>query len=268
MLELYAGRGIPVPQVLGTDEKAHSIYLQDLGDDCLESVVIGMPGKGREALYREILDILIRIQSLPLDEVSDMEGLARDRFIREFDFFTRHFLGDYLEADLAAPEKGELEQSFHAIASFLERPELFVPCHRDFHARNIFIHQGRPWIIDLQDSMPGLPFYDPASLLRDSYAILEDRSREALLEYYHNEARREGILDLDDREFSELFQLSAFQRNVKALGTFGYMVARGGKEYFRESIPATLDYLERFDREHPLTARPAEIILRATGRLA
>ncbi len=267
MLELYAGEGIPVPEVLDADEKTHSIYLRDLGDDSLESVVRLISDEEREALYGEIIDILIRVQSIPLEEVSDLEPLGSERFIREFEFFIEHFLDGYLKADTTPPEKRELERSFHRIASYLEKPEFFVTSHRDFHARNIFIHRGRPWIIDIQDSMPGLPLYDAASLLRDSYVTLEERTRQAILEYYRHEARRMGILDLDDRYFYDLFLLSAFQRNVKALGTFGYMVSRLGKDHFREAISPTLGYLERYDREHDLTRRPSEIILKMAGRL-
>ena len=47
-----------------------------------------------------------------------------------------------------------------------------VLCHRDYHSRNLMIHERRLYIIDYQDARMGPDTYDLASLLRDSYVDL------------------------------------------------------------------------------------------------
>ena len=44
-----------------------------------------------------------------------------------------------------------------------------VLCHRDYHSRNLMLHDRRLYIIDFQDARMGPDTYDLASLLRDSY---------------------------------------------------------------------------------------------------
>ena len=49
-------------------------------------------------------------------------------------------------------------------------------CHRDYHSRNLMLHDGRLHIIDFQDARLGPDTYDLASLLRDSYVDLDRRA--------------------------------------------------------------------------------------------
>ena len=47
-------------------------------------------------------------------------------------------------------------------------------CHRDYHSRNLMLHDEPLYIIDFQDARMGPDTYDLASLLRDSYVDLPD----------------------------------------------------------------------------------------------
>ena len=51
-----------------------------------------------------------------------------------------------------------------------------VLCHRDYHSRNLMLHDGRLYIIDFQDARMGPDTYDLVSLLRDSYVDLAERA--------------------------------------------------------------------------------------------
>ena len=42
-------------------------------------------------------------------------------------------------------------------------------CHRDYHSRNLMLHERQLYIIDFQDARMGPDTYDLVSLLRDSY---------------------------------------------------------------------------------------------------
>ena len=64
--------------------------------------------------------------------------------------------------------------------------------------------------------------------------------------------------------FLQRLDTAALQRNVKALGTFGYQAHRRGKPLYLRFIPPTVAHLERnFDRNpamRPLAARLSPIL--------
>ena len=53
-----------------------------------------------------------------------------------------------------------------------------VLCHRDYHSRNLMLHDDRLYIIDFQDARMGPDTYDLVSLLRDSYVDLPEQTVE------------------------------------------------------------------------------------------
>jgi aminoglycoside/choline kinase family phosphotransferase len=64
-----------------------------------------------------------------------------------------------------------------------------------------------------------------------------------------------------DRDFRRRFDLMALQRNLKALGTFGYQTTARGNTVYIQYIPRTLHYVranlvryERFARLRDLLA--------------
>ena len=73
-----------------------------------------------------------------------------------------------------------------------------VLCHRDYHSRNLMLHDGRLYIIDFQDARMGPDTYDLVSLLRDSYVDLPEQTVDELIAYFLAlKGRRPG----DDGEF-------------------------------------------------------------------
>ena len=51
-------------------------------------------------------------------------------------------------------------------------------CHRDYHSRNLMLHEAQLYIIDFQDARMGPDTYDLVSLLRDSYVDLPEQTVE------------------------------------------------------------------------------------------
>ena len=259
MHRLLKGR-VPVPELYAADNR-HGLYLlQDLGDDLVEYVVPLQDDRGVERLYRSCLENLFALQNIrgkgrvPFSLSFDVEKL-----MFEFDFFIEHALAGYFRA-AAGPDRSTLREEFRTIAKILARPELFVLNHRDYHSRNLILSGGVPYIIDFQDARMGLPQYDAVSLLRDSYVTLAPDLFGRLKRFYYEGSRDAGIHAMGVDEFDYYFDVMAFQRNVKALGTFGYQVtARGNPRYERYIVP-TAAYLPGYaERQEAL--RPAWRIL-------
>ena len=117
-------------------------------------------------------------------------------------------------------DRAALDAEWRSIVAELAA-EPRVLCHRDYHSRNLMMRDGSLYIIDFQDARMGPDTYDLVSLLRDSYVDIGDRELDELIAYFLAlKARTPG--DTDAQEFRRRFDLMALQRNLKALGTFGY----------------------------------------------
>jgi aminoglycoside/choline kinase family phosphotransferase len=90
--------------------------------------------------------------------------------------------------------------------------------------------------------------YDLVSLLRDSYVDMPERTLEELIAYFLALGGRAA----DRATFRQRFDLMALQRNLKALGTFGYQTTARQNTVYIQYIPRTLRYarenLLKYDR--------------------
>ena len=86
-----------------------------------------------------------------------------------------------------------------------------------------------------------------ASLLRDSYVDIPNRDLDELIAYF---LALKGVKDAVG--FRCRFDLMALQRNLKALGTFGYQTTTRRNPVYIQYIPRTLNYarmtLEKYGR--------------------
>ena len=80
--------------------------------------------------------------------------------------------------------------------------------------------------------------YDAASLLRDSSLDLDPKMVDEMLD------RLCRALDVAPEEFHRDFDLAALQRNLKDLGTFGYMATTRGRPEYLEYVPRTIRYIK------------------------
>jgi aminoglycoside/choline kinase family phosphotransferase len=122
-----------------------------------------------------------------------------------------------------------------------------VLCHRDYHSRNLMFHNDLLYIIDFQDARMGPDTYDLVSLLRDSYVDLPEQTVSELIAYF---LALTGETD-QEAAFRDRFDLMALQRNLKALGTFGYQTTARRNPVYIQYIPRTLRYVrDNLDRHH------------------
>jgi aminoglycoside/choline kinase family phosphotransferase len=242
---------LPVPVVLGHSDALGIISLQDLGDVTLQAHLGTASFTEHSALYRQAVSLIAQLQMRGAEFASGRYlpyGIAFDvdKLTWELNFFLKHFVEGYRASPVPSETRERLEFEFAEIVRELAS-EPRVLCHRDYHSRNLMLHDGSLYIIDFQDARMGPDTYDLVSLLRDSYMDIPERQVDDLIAYFLALTGRP-----DDEDFRRRFDLMALQRNLKALGTFGFQTMNRGNTVYIQYIPRTLKYvrdnLEKYER--------------------
>ncbi len=236
-------RHIPlrIPEIRDVSGSEGLLLLEDLGDELLQQRIAVRTLREKKSLYREALSILNLLQKRG-EELRDDRylpyGLAFDekKLFEELVFFERHFLLGFRGSTLVSADRDALETEFRAIAGELShRPR--VLCHRDYHSRNLMVLEEELAVIDFQDARMGPMTYDLVSLVRDSYVEHDEEFVGEMIEEFRCGVK--GIEVPDDFE-SEL-DLMSLQRNLKALGTFGFQISVRGNDLYEPYISPTLE---------------------------
>ena len=229
--------GLPIPRIYAVDGDLGVVLQEDLGDMTLERRLCGAGNRERKRLLGQAAEHLIVLQRegpQAADPGWPVLQLAFDleKLTWELQFFRRHYLEGYSSLRV---EGERLASEFLALCSELSEAERFV-CHRDYQVRNLMLKEGRVYMIDFQDARLGPQAYDLVSLLMDSIDLAPGEVEE-LVDFY----LQRGAPAVDARRFRRQFHLTAIQRLLKALGTFGYQAGVLGRESYRAYIPGTLE---------------------------
>jgi aminoglycoside/choline kinase family phosphotransferase len=268
---LYGEMPVPVPRILAHSDPLGILALQDLGDVTLQAHLGSASFVEHKALYREAVTLIETLQRRGAELTSPEYvpyGIAFDveKLTWELQFFTRHFLEGYRGAVLTSAVREALAAEYSSIVEELAA-ERRVLCHRDYHSRNLMLHEGRLYIIDFQDTRMGPDTYDLVSLLRDSYMDFTEQQVEELIAFFLalRGTQAGGPSSVESREFRRRFDLMALQRNLKALGTFGFQTISRGNPVYIQYIPRTLNFVRsnmergsRFARLRELLAEHLE----------
>ena len=98
--------------------------------------------------------------------------------------------------------------------------------------------------------------YDLVSLLRDSYVDLSPQQVDELIAFF---LALNGQ-STHDQEFRRRFDLMSLQRNLKALGTFGYQTTTRGNPVYIQYIPRTLRHVRNNLNSQPRFAALRELL--------
>ncbi len=236
---------VPVPAILHHSDELGVLGLEDLGDVTLQAHLGAATPAEHAALYRQAVSFIARMQQRgealrspdypPYQIAFDLEKLSW-----ELEFFVKHYLLAYKGAALSDAQRDALRAEWAAIVNELAG-EPRVLCHRDYHSRNLMLHGGSLYIIDFQDARMGPDTYDLVSLLRDSYVDLTAPQVDELLAFF---LALKGDHSQDETEFRRRFDLMSLQRNLKALGTFGYMTTARNNTVYIQYIPRTLSHVK------------------------
>jgi aminoglycoside/choline kinase family phosphotransferase len=250
---------LPVPLVLGHSDPLGILALQDLGDVTLQAHLGASSPTQHADLYREAVALIETLQRrgaelqadryIPYRVAFDVEKLTW-----ELEFFVKYFILGYRGVVLKDSERSALQEEWAAIVDELAA-EPRVLCHRDYHSRNLMLSDGSLYIIDFQDARMGPDTYDLASLLRDSYVDIADWELDDLIAHF---LELKGNADV--QEFRRRFDLMALQRNLKALGTFGYQTMTRGNPVYIQYMPRTLRYARSNLEKYPRFTRLRELL--------
>jgi aminoglycoside/choline kinase family phosphotransferase len=250
-----ASGGVAVPQIYASDMASGVMLQQDLGDVSLNQILKDQRDQV-ELYYQDAILHMLSWQRLRDDGKCPAFKLSFDaeKLMFEFEFFIEHTLLGYYHAQLTDAELSALRAAFAKIAAQLASYPYKVFTHRDYHSRNIMVFAGRQYVIDFQDARMGLFHYDLCSLLCDAYAPLSVARRVRLLDFAFEQGQ--DIHRQTRGEFDHYWQWSAFQRTVKAMGTFGRQAALGRDDFAAYLPPAwqMLREVSEQDRELRLLA--------------
>jgi N-acetylmuramate 1-kinase len=257
---LLAQMPVPIPEVIGHAEDLGVLALQDLGDVTLQAHLGAATPSEHAALYRQAVALIATLQR----RGSDLEsteylpyGIAFDveKLSWELEFFVKHFIEAYRGVVISPTGRDELRAACGEVVEILAA-EPRVLCHRDYHSRNLMLREDKLYIIDFQDARMGPDTYDLVSLLRDSYVDLPEQTVDELMAYFLALKGQTGTA----REFRRRFDVMALQRNLKALGTFGYQTTARRNPVYIQYIPRTLRYVRDNLENLPQFGRLRELL--------
>lgn len=247
----FSALGLAVPAVLAEDLE-HGVYLQaDLGNQSLldlleaDKKALGSISETTIELYRSSLRALAKLQ------VKGMDGLDLSQAINGPKMEYRQYLADlnyfkyyFAKANKLAFDEHDLDKDFEQLASLLDQAPKHFFLFRDFQARNIMVHEGKPWFIDFQGGKAGALPYDVVSLLFQAKAGISPALRDELLDVYLDELAL--YTPVDREQFRREYPAFVLSRMLQVLGSYGFRGIFERRPHFLASIPGGLENLSWF----------------------
>ena len=235
---VFRRAGLGVPAVLAVEEREGWFLLEDLGTRHFADLY----GTGTEdAALAAALESLLALQ-----RVSDpaIGPYTAERLGTELGIFTEWFAGRGLGVTLTASVTDSVYPLL--VENALEQPQCCV--HRDWHCRNLlYTDAHQVGIVDFQDALIGPACYDLASLLHDCY----HRFDQSTVERWRTAWLVRSGFDLDPERVPRLVDLTAIQRQLKAVGIFARLQLRDGKTTHLRWIGTVLEALIERSAHYP-----------------
>ncbi|UCD31223.1 MAG: phosphotransferase, partial [Desulfobacterales bacterium] len=239
-------KGIPVPKIFLHDAFSGLIFLEDLGDDNLQTVILNTKTTDKIlSYYQSVIDHLINLfvkGNEDFDPAWTYQTTVYDQEMileKECRYFVDAFLRSYLGLD---KHFNDYAQEFTAISKRAVELSSYGFMHRDVQSRNIMVKNNRFYFIDFQGGRQGPIQYDLASLLIDPYVALPRSIQDKLIAYCMKALARK--ITIEPKRFLAGYTYCALTRNLQILGAFGYLSQTKGKKYFATFIPRAIATLK------------------------
>lgn len=266
----FLAKGIAVPKILAVSDDRMSYLQEDLGNDVLFDMLVKARRTGEG--MGEVEDLLCRTMSaLPEIQFKGAEGLdfsvcypqpAFDRRMVMFDL--NYFKYCFLKPSGLEFNEVMLQDDFERFADDLLAEDGDTFLYRDFNARNVMVHDGKPYFIDFQGGRRGPIHYDVASFVFHSRAAYPQELKERMLDSYLSALSEYRAVDKE--EFLCTLRLFVLFRLLQVLGAYGFRGLVEQKANFVTAIPAALSDLKRH-LEHSFVKYPylTEVLKRLVG---
>lgn len=244
----FSKRKVRVPKLVAYNAEHGVLILEDFGDRLLLEVVHEDDQRKIQRLYENALDQLERLAVIPVRDprtsIAFARAFDRDLYNWEFMHFVEYALDQRLHHPPSVEERKKIvAELFKLTEMYLRWEKLIV--HRDYHSRNLMVLGPKKLgVLDFQDALLGPLYYDLASLLRDSYAKLDPKLQDQLVERYRKQMKRRRFQGTSSREeFRRAFDLMGLHRNLKAVGRFCYIDQVKSNPRYLADVPRTLGYV-------------------------
>lgn len=218
LAEAFAAAGVGVPRILARAPDNDCFVMTDLGQTHLADVY---DTAAESAAVEKAIDQLAVIAPV---QHPDIELYTTDRLQMELNIFEEWFAQEYLSG--AGPVALANQQQL------IDAIQLQPKCcaHRDYHSRNLLCADDRLGVVDFQDALHGPLLYDVASLLRDCYHVFSEEKIERWLKRFLGLPHAQTFAQQHAfQEIQRMFDFTALQRQLKAIGIFARLSLRDDK---------------------------------------
>jgi aminoglycoside/choline kinase family phosphotransferase/dTDP-glucose pyrophosphorylase len=251
-------RGIPVPQIYDGDTFSGYVFLEDLGNLDLQTLVQHTDNFEKIIrLYQTVIHLLTDFSMFGAEQFDVSWAYQTLRYSKELilenecRYFVEAFLNTYLELEITYDD---FKKEFEYVAENALQHALDGLMHRDFQSRNIMVKDDEFYFIDFQGSRLGPIQYDLASLLIDPYVQLPPDIQAQLLQYGVEKLKTDINLNTDN--FRRCYRYCRLTRNLQILGAFGYLSRVKAKSQFEQYIPPAVETLRRNLKKHEQKTLP------------
>jgi NDP-sugar pyrophosphorylase family protein/tRNA A-37 threonylcarbamoyl transferase component Bud32 len=235
-------QGLPVPRIYDGDTLSGYVFLEDLGNRDLQTVVTETKNSAKMIqLYRSAIDLLIRFSQRGADQFDTTWCYQTPDYSKSMILETecRYFVNAFLNTYLGLEQPyDEFKKEFEFLAENALQHAVQGLMHRDFQSRNIMVKDSNLYVIDFQGARMGPLQYDLASLLIDPYVDLPPDIQSRLLAHCLEQLTDQ--LDMTAAEFRRCYRYCCLTRNLQMLGAFGFLTRIKLKPHFEKYIPAAV----------------------------
>jgi aminoglycoside/choline kinase family phosphotransferase len=245
---MLAGKGILVPRVIAAMPDHAALIIEDYGDVMLEGKIFQHADRNEygpiRQLYQQAVDIIARFLNLQAEPnaVWTKRSFDAERFAWELRFFMQQYATPVVGIRWTSDEQVQFDAEVNRLATALAaNSKYFV--HRDFHSRNVMVRGSQLAVIDFQDARLGPASYDLVSLCFDSYVPFTADTR---MELFKNALAllKKEVGESVHSEIEELWKPMLLQRQLKAIGSFGYLTLDKKRGDYLKYVPPALQTME------------------------
>lgn len=252
----FRSKGLRVPEVMAVSADGLYYLQEDLGDSSLFDAVAAGRESGNYSPQEKSL-LLETVSCLPEIQFKGAEGLDFSVCWPEPEFNRRMVMADlnyfkycFLKATGLEFNEAALEKDFELLAEKLLEGHDYAFMYRDFQARNVMIHDGKPYFIDFQGGKRGPVHYDVASFVWQARARYPEPFRDGLVQAYIDAAGQYARIDAG--LFRRRLKLFVLFRTLQVLGAYGFRGLFERKPHFLRSIPYAMENLRGILEDPPV----------------